>query len=61
MMESTWYRCAYCGERIETAADGGQPSDTSYLEDCQVCCRPNRLTVHFRSDGTAELSAEADG
>jgi hypothetical protein len=61
MLEETWYHCAYCGEAIETAADRGQPSGTSYVEDCQVCCRPNRLTVRFAADGAAHLTAEADG
>ena len=31
--------CPYCGEEVETTLDlsGG---DQTYIEDCQVCCRP---------------------
>ena len=61
MQESGWYQCAYCGESIEATADRGQPSGTSYVEDCEVCCRPNRLTVRFHADGSAEFWAEAEG
>ncbi|MBG8560564.1 MULTISPECIES: CPXCG motif-containing cysteine-rich protein [Pseudomonas] len=39
MVESAFYDCPYCGEQVETTVDlsGG---DQSYIEDCQVCCRP---------------------
>ncbi|MFT3897159.1 MAG: CPXCG motif-containing cysteine-rich protein [Thermomonas sp.] len=31
--------CPYCGERIRIVVDGGADAQT-YIEDCEVCCRP---------------------
>ena len=47
--------CPYCGEQIDILVD---PSITeqSYIEDCQVCCRPLVLSVTVRDD---EAWAEA--
>jgi len=35
--------CPYCGERYETPVDLTAGS-FSYIEDCQVCCRPIELS-----------------
>ena len=32
-------RCPYCGERLETRVDL-TADEPSYVEDCEVCCRP---------------------
>jgi len=59
MDETADYTCPHCGESIELAIDpsGGQRQD--YVEDCPVCCRPNRLRVTFDRDGFAGVDAEA--
>ena len=31
--------CPYCGETITLLIDGSAPEQT-YIEDCEVCCRP---------------------
>jgi hypothetical protein len=48
--ERVAYRCPYCGERLETLVDvtGGE---RSYIEDCQVCCRPVELGIELAEDG----------
>ena len=54
MLESWKDYCPYCGERIELLIDpslAGEP----YVEDCEVCCRPMRVSV---SDGDAPLGAD---
>jgi hypothetical protein len=38
-------QCPYCGECFETLVDLSAGS-ASYIEDCQVCCRP----IEFRLD-----------
>ncbi len=53
-------RCPYCGEINEIALDPGSGSQQEYVEDCQVCCRPWRVAVHYQSDGTAEVSVEVE-
>ncbi|NCJ07768.1 CPXCG motif-containing cysteine-rich protein [Synechococcales cyanobacterium C] len=39
------YLCAYCGEPNTTFVDVSGGTNQSYVEDCQVCCRPNLLFV----------------
>jgi hypothetical protein len=51
--------CPYCGETNTVGVDPGSGEDQSYVEDCQVCCQPWRVSVHYRSDGTADITATA--
>jgi hypothetical protein len=43
-------RCPWCGERLETHVDLTEGGRT-YIEDCQVCCRPMELTVELEDNG----------
>ena len=47
-------RCPYCGERLETRVDLTADEPT-YIEDCQVCCRPIEFGVE-RDESGALLS-----
>lgn len=44
-------QCPYCGEPFETQVDASAGS-SSYIEDCQVCCRPIELSLEVAADGT---------
>lgn len=44
-------RCPYCGERLEVRVEITAQED-SYIEDCEVCCRPIEFQVE-REDGGA--------
>lgn len=50
MQETAVYTCAYCGEENETFLDLGGGQNQEYVEDCQVCCRPNILRVEYDDD-----------
>lgn len=54
------YTCAHCGEENVTTVDLSAGSRQEYTEDCQVCCRPNALTVEFDHDGTAYVTARRE-
>ncbi len=41
----TGFQCAGCGEWNETTVDKSAGRDQTYVEDCQVCCKPNVLHV----------------
>jgi hypothetical protein len=44
------FRCPWCGERLETRVDvSGGPH--TFVEDCQVCCRPMELTLEVAENG----------
>lgn len=45
MQNTAEYVCAYCGEPSLTFIDLSAGSTQSYIEDCQVCCRPNILYI----------------
>lgn len=47
--------CPYCGEECTIALDPGSGTNQDYVEDCQVCCQPWRVTVHYNLDGTADV------
>jgi len=44
---SAGFQCAACGEWNETIIDESGAQRQVYVEDCQVCCRPNVLTVEY--------------
>jgi hypothetical protein len=43
------FQCPYCGERLDTRVD--LTADSSYIEDCQVCCQPIEFTVEHAENG----------
>lgn len=47
-------QCPFCGERLETRVDL-TADEPSYIEDCEVCCRPIEFTVE-REEGGALLA-----
>ena len=47
---NTGFQCAGCGEWNETIVDRGAGSKQMYVEDCQVCCKPNALVVNWHGD-----------
>lgn len=52
--------CPYCGESLTILLDtsaGGQ----SYVEDCQVCCRPMNVSFTLVEGHLEELTVSADG
>ncbi|HEY3280453.1 MAG TPA: CPXCG motif-containing cysteine-rich protein [Gemmatimonadales bacterium] len=49
--------CPYCGEVNEIALDAGGGAFQEYEEDCQVCCRPWRVTVTYDDAGGASVTA----
>jgi hypothetical protein len=50
--------CPHCGEANQVALDPGGGGTQQYVEDCQVCCRPWRVTVRYEADGSAEVFTE---
>ena len=50
--------CPHCGETNELGLDPGGGPLQEYVEDCQVCCRPWRVTVRYGQDGSAEVFTE---
>ena len=55
------FTCAGCGEWNHIAVDESAGSRQSYVEDCQVCCKPNVLRIQYdRGAEEFEVSAELE-
>lgn len=57
--EAVEIACPYCGEMIEIVVDCSLESQ-SYIEDCQVCCRPIKLSVTVDADGVPSVQAASE-
>jgi hypothetical protein len=51
--------CPYCGEHVTIGVDPGGGAVQSYVEDCQVCCRPWQVHVSYDDHGAAHVRVEA--
>ena len=55
------FQCAACGEWNETTVDETAGLRQSYIEDCQVCCKPNVLQAEYdRASGVFVIGAELE-
>ena len=50
--------CPYCGAPNMIGLDPGSGTRQEYEEDCQVCCRPWRVTVRYDAGGGATVMVE---
>ncbi|HEX6467013.1 MAG TPA: CPXCG motif-containing cysteine-rich protein [Terriglobales bacterium] len=41
------FQCAGCGEWNQVLVDPSNGRRQMYVEDCQVCCRPNVLSISY--------------
>jgi hypothetical protein len=59
MQTAAVYACAFCGEENMTLVDLSQGMTQSYVEDCQVCCRPNLLNISIDEE-TLDIMIDPD-
>ncbi|MGC1307551.1 MAG: CPXCG motif-containing cysteine-rich protein [Phormidesmis sp.] len=59
MQTTAEYYCAFCGEPSTTFIDLSAGSAQSYVEDCQVCCRPNILYISIDEE-TLDVTIQTD-
>jgi hypothetical protein len=45
-----FYQCPHCAELVDTDPDPGGGLSQDYIEDCPVCCRPNRIAAYYSED-----------
>jgi hypothetical protein len=48
MGETVIVQCPWCGESIEVWVE--PDSEGTMVQDCDVCCRPCELTIHYDGD-----------
>ena len=60
-VQPTRYQCAGCGQWNETTVDPSGGRRQEYVEDCQVCCKPNLLRAEWDMEhGEWWVSAELE-
>ena len=52
-------QCPYCGEDIEVLLDCSV-AQQSYIEDCQVCCRPIEFNVSVDHEGVPYVNVASE-
>jgi hypothetical protein len=50
------FNCPYCGEEISMVLDDSVSRQT-YIEDCEVCCRPIEISYMMEDDALVEFAA----
>jgi hypothetical protein len=58
-LEEQFIQCPYCGESLSVLIDPSE-AGMSYIEDCQVCCRPIEFMVSESIDGGFSVDVRAD-
>jgi hypothetical protein len=54
------YWCAFCGEPNEVLVDGSGARQQRFTEDCEVCCRPNLITITIERNGDITIDVEQE-
>ena len=54
------FLCPHCGEEISMVLDLSVRKQT-YIEDCEVCCKPIQITYTVVDEELAEFSARTLG
>jgi hypothetical protein len=55
----SYFLCSYCFQRNSIFVDPAGGDTQQYVEDCQVCCRPNRLFISW-DDSEEQFMAESE-
>lgn len=53
-----FFTCPYCWQEISFVIDLSV-REQSYIEDCEVCCRP--VQIRYTADGGELIDFEAEG
>jgi len=53
------FKCPYCFEKISMILDVSIDGSQSYIEDCEVCCRP--IQVNFSVENYKLVAFQSQG
>lgn len=56
MQEEYVYTCPYCWQRISAVIDLSV-DEQSYVEDCEICCRPIQIDFQIEHDHVVSFEA----
>ncbi len=50
--------CQYCGKENELWIDLTIEGKQDFIEDCETCCRPNRLIITHNKEDEEQVNVE---
>lgn len=50
--------CPHCGAPVTLVLDPAGGRVQEYVEDCEVCCRPWKVQLHYDAKGSADVQLE---
>lgn len=53
------FKCPHCFERISMLLDVSLDEEQTYIEDCEVCCRPIQITYSAHNARLVSFSCAA--
>ena len=53
------FKCPYCFEKISMILDLSSDGTQTYIEDCEVCCRPIQITFVAESGRLLEFDRQS--
>lgn len=53
------WRCQYCGVENTVWVDLTAGDKQDFIEDCRICCRPNRIIIRINSDDDENVLIES--
>jgi transcription elongation factor Elf1 len=51
-----FFTCPHCWQEISMVLDASEPHQT-YVEDCEVCCKPIQIEYTLNDDTVMEFEA----
>lgn len=54
-----FFQCPYCFEEISMLLDPSLDGSQSYIEDCEVCCRPIQIMYEAQDGEIIEFDAHS--
>ncbi|MCL6295721.1 CPXCG motif-containing cysteine-rich protein [Jejuia spongiicola] len=57
-MKEHYFTCPYCWENISMLIDNSVSKQT-YIEDCEVCCNPIQVSVHFSNSELIDFQVDS--
>jgi transcription elongation factor Elf1 len=55
------FKCPYCREKISMLLDLSEDGTQTYIEDCEVCCRPIQITFSVDEHKLSGFSYQGAG
>ncbi|QDK46990.1 CPXCG motif-containing cysteine-rich protein [Bdellovibrio sp. HCB185ZH] len=52
-----FFQCPYCRTAISMLVDISEPGRQTYVEDCEVCCKPIQITYSADQGRLVDFSA----